>query len=322
MADLKVKISIKYLDRYDGKFSHLFKNLLELPTFTYDKMVKTEDNHVTLKDIEKDFDKASHGIFGTISYVVDEVLKENKITAKGNVPPSALKPAQAQLNKELAPYKKSLTKLMDATIDELCGADQQAPEGYDPKDDKATPKFLATMEKIRAILKVFQGLDQGLRDLKPAAESLTGPKAPPLPPKGGKDEAWIIKVVDPAEKLVGTFQGELKNIQKWMKARPPSLQAQKPATKESPAQKAMREAMNDLVECFGKYPKRIDEISTEISETNTLLNGWLTLVRAGRADFRLAKWPSGPDIAPSWNKLEALNEETGKLVDKIRKLAA
>ncbi|WP_149536274.1 hypothetical protein [Siccirubricoccus phaeus] len=319
MAELKVKISVKYAERYQGKFPQLVKSFLDLPTFTYDKSVKTDEDHITLKDIEKDFDKAAQGIFGTISYVVDEVLKENKITSKNNVPPSALKPAQTQINKELAPYKRTLTKLLDATIDDLCGTDQQQPETFDPKGG-GTKKFLDTMAKIKAILKVFQELDRGLLDLKLEADSLAGPKAPKLPEKGGKDEVWTIKVQDPAEKLIATFTGDLKNIQKWMKARPPSLHPPKAATKESPSQKAMREALNKLADCFGKYPKRIDEISGVISETQALLNGWIALVRAGRADFRLAKWPNAPEIEPAWGKLEALGKETQGLINEIEKI--
>src|SRR4051794_37113131 len=150
MPDLKVKISVKYKDRYDGKFPQLFKMLLDLPTFEYDKTAKIEDADLTAKDVEKEFNQSCKGIFATISYVVDEVLKENKITSKGNVPPSVLKPAQAQINKELTPFKKSLAKLVDGIIDELGG--NEVPEtGYDPKDDKLTGKYLDSMQEVNAI---------------------------------------------------------------------------------------------------------------------------------------------------------------------------
>src|SRR4051812_40581455 len=113
MADLKIKIIIKYKDVYDGKHPQLIKSFIELPTFEYDKAVKVQDPDVKAKDIEKEFLHSAHGLFATISHVVDSILKENKISSKGNVMPSALKPAQAQITKELMPYCKTLTKLLE-----------------------------------------------------------------------------------------------------------------------------------------------------------------------------------------------------------------
>jgi hypothetical protein len=320
MADLKIKINIKYKDVYDGKHPQLIKSFIELPTFEYDKAVKIQDPDVTAKDVEKEFTHSAQGIFATISYVVDAILKENKISSKGNIMPSALKPVQAQITKELIPYRKSLTKLLEGTIDEL-GGNEAAEAAYDPKDDKNTPKFLRTLEKVEDVNRVFRGLDKALSACLEEAKSLTGPKAPPLPEKGVKEPLWI-DLLEQVEKAQKDFGDDIKTVQKWMKAKPPNLQAQKAAQKESREQKERREATNELAELLGKIPKRLDEIAGFITDATTACGTLVVALRGGRADFRPSQWPTVPDISPSWSKLETLIEAINKQVKAVEKLAA
>ncbi|MBC4013749.1 hypothetical protein [Siccirubricoccus deserti] len=320
MAELKIKLNIKYKDVYDGKHPQLIKSLIELPTFEYDKTVKIQDADVKAKDIEREFLHSAHGIFATISYVVDAILKENKISSKGTVTPSALKPVQAQITKELIPYRKSLTKLLEGTIDELAG-NEAAEEAYNPKDDKATPKFLGTLTKIGEVNAVFRDLGTALAAGLDQARTLTGPKAPPLPAKGAKDPPWIA-LIEEVEKAQKAFGDGIKDVQRSMKAKPPNLQAQKAASKESREQKERREAMNELVELLGKIPKRLDEIAGIIADATTACGSLLGALRAGRADFRLSQWPSVPDISPSWTKLETLIKTINKQIKAVEKLAS
>jgi hypothetical protein len=320
MADLKIRINVKYKDVYDGKHPQLIKSLIELPSFEYDKTVKVQDPDVSAKDIEKEFEHSARGIYATISYVVDAILKENKISSKGTIMPSVLKPVQAQITKELIPYRKSLTKLLEGTIDELGGNDG-GDAGSDPMDDKATTKFLRTLEKVEDVNRVFRGLDNALAASLDAAKALTGPKAPPLPEKGVKDPPWIA-LVEQVEKAQKEFGDEIKPIQKWMKAKPPGLQKQKPAQKESREQKDRREALNELVELLEKIPKRLDEIAGVITDATAACVALVGALRSGRADFRPSQWPAVPDISSGWSKLETQIEAINKQVKAVEKLAS
>ncbi|MFC7539754.1 hypothetical protein ACFQU2_10230 [Siccirubricoccus deserti] len=124
------------------------------------------------------------------------------------------------------------------------------------------------------------------------------------------------------EKAQKAFGDGIKDVQRSMKAKPPNLQAQKAASKESREQKERREAMNELVELLGKIPKRLDEIAGIIADATTACGSLLGALRAGRADFRLSQWPSVPDISPSWTKLETLIKTINKQIKAVEKLAS
>jgi hypothetical protein len=319
MADLKIKLNIKYKDIYSGKHPQLIKSLIDLPTFEYDKTHKVEDADVTAKDVEKEFLNSAQGIFATISYVVDAILKENKISSKGTVLPSLLKKVQPQITKELIPYRKNLTKLLEGTVDELCG-NEAGDEGYDPKDDKATPKYLHALEKVEEVNGVFQRLGTALAEGLEEAKSLTGPKAHPAV-RGAKDTPWLA-LLDHVEKAQKDFGDEIKTIQKWMKAKSPGLSAQKAPSKESREQKDRREALNELVELLGKLPKRLDEIEGAITQATTACTTLVAMLRTGRATFRVAQWPAVPDVSTAWGKLDTQLKAINKQIKAIEKLAA
>jgi hypothetical protein len=70
-----------------------------------------------------------------------------------------------------------------------------------------------------------------------------------------------------------------------------------------------------------KFPKRLEDLSSMISEVQADTGVLASKLAAGRKDFDLGKWKPVPDVSPIWGKIEDLIEKTQKQIDKIAKLS-
>jgi hypothetical protein len=211
---------------------------------------------------------------------------------------------QSQYTRELHPYLKTFTKLLEGTIDEMGGNDAKEEE-YDPASDAASEKYINALNKGLTLGVLIQQLESACKARKAAATRMKDDKAKAKAqeaPKPPPDDEWL-DLIAGVEQDFAAYERQLTRINKWLKARKPDLKQQKAPQKESPEQKQKREALNALAEAVEKVPKRVEAVGTGLADIGKHRDVLLKLLREGRRRFDPNKWSPLPDPADALDKL-------------------
>lgn len=315
VANVKIAVEFDYTFKYSGAYKNQVDGKpFRLPVFKYDKSVKVAADDLDPEDVRKEFYLAAKGLLGTIHHIVEGVLKENRIDPKDRKPDGALvSKTQKQLDKELAPISRTLTKLLEATIDELGG--NEPDDKFDPEGDGTVKKYLETLAKVEDVCDVFADLEKAREALIDQATELH--KARQDSGIADRNDKEWLKLITSVEEGFSAFEKALQPVQKRMKAKAPPIQAPKKGAKESAEDTKQREALTELVELLGKTPKRLDAISAVIAQAGQAKVRMVNLLKLGRDNFSASDCPEVPDVDADWdalNKHLAAIEKAAKAV--------